>query len=66
MWALVLMLDLLGPKKFLRFLAGSMLIMLFFLYCFVHEAFDRPRPRPMQRAVVHMQRWPLPAPTPDR
>ena len=42
MWILVLMLDFLGPKKFLRFLAGSMLIMLFFLYCFVHEAFDQP------------------------
>jgi hypothetical protein len=63
MWTLVLLLDLLGPKKFLRFVAGSMLIMLFFLYCFVHEAFDRPKP--MQRSVVHMQRWPLPAPTPD-
>jgi len=57
MWTLVLLLDLLGPKKFLRFVAGTMLIMLFFLYCFVHEAFDRPKP---------MQRWPLPAPTPNR
>jgi hypothetical protein len=64
MWTLVLMLDLLGPKKFLRLLAGSMLIMLFFLYCFVHEAFDHPRP--MQRTVAHMQRWPLPAPIQDR
>jgi hypothetical protein len=44
MWVLVLLLDLMGPKKFLRFLAGTMLIMLFFLYCFVHEGFDQPRP----------------------
>jgi hypothetical protein len=63
MWISVLLLDLLGPKKFLRFVAGTMLIMLFFLYCFVHEAFDRPRP--MQRRVVHMQSWPLPTSTPD-
>lgn len=46
MWVLVLLLDLMGPKKFLRFLAGTMLIMLFFLYCFVHDAFDYPRPTP--------------------
>lgn len=65
MWTLVLMLDLLGPKKFLRFLAGSMLIMLFFLYCFVHDGFDRPRPIQRNGPVVHIQRWPLPAPTPD-
>ena len=63
MWILVVLLDLLGPKKFLRFLAGTTLIMLFFLYCFVHEGFDQPRP--MQRTVVHMQRWLLPAPTPE-
>jgi hypothetical protein len=44
MWILVLLLDLLGRKNFLRFLAGWALIMLFFLYCFVHEAFDQPRP----------------------
>jgi hypothetical protein len=49
MWVLVLRLDLMGPKKFLRFLAGTILIMLFFLYCFVHDAFDHPRstPRPI-------------------
>ncbi|MGA2602020.1 MAG: hypothetical protein ABSH09_34070 [Bryobacteraceae bacterium] len=41
MWILVLLLDLLGRKKFLRFLAGWALIMLFFLYCFVYEAFDQ-------------------------
>ena len=46
MWILVLLLDLLGRKNFLRFLAGWALIMLFFLYCFVHEAFDQPRPNP--------------------
>ena len=43
MWILVLLLDLLGRKNFLRFLAGWVAIMLFFLYCFVHEAFDQPR-----------------------
>ena len=46
MWVLVLLLDLTGPKKFLRYLAGTMLIMLFFLYCFVYDAFDHPRPTP--------------------
>ncbi len=44
MWVLVLLLNLLGRKNFLRFLAGWMLIMVFFLYCFVHDAFDQPRP----------------------
>ena len=44
MWILVFMLDFLGRKNFLRFLAGWVMIMLFFLYCFVHEAFDQPRP----------------------
>jgi hypothetical protein len=44
MWILVLLLDLLGRKNFLRVLAGWVVIMLFFLYCFVHEAFDQPRP----------------------
>jgi hypothetical protein len=44
MWILVLLLDLLGRKNFLRFLACWMLIMAFFLYCFVHDAFDQPRP----------------------
>ena len=37
MWVLVLLLNLLGRKNFLRFLAGWMLIMAFFLYCFVHK-----------------------------
>ena len=46
MWVLVLLLDLMGPKKFLRFLAGTMLIMLFFLYCFVHDGFDHPEANP--------------------
>jgi hypothetical protein len=54
MWILVLLLDLLGRKNFLRFLAGWVLIMLFFLYCFVHEAFDQPRPT--QGAMIpHVQ-----------
>jgi hypothetical protein len=44
MWVLVLLLDLMGPKKFVRFLAGWVVITLFFLYCFVHDAFDHPRP----------------------
>ncbi len=44
MWILVFLLDFLGRKNFLRFLAGWVLIMLFFLYCFVYEAFDRPQP----------------------
>ena len=38
-------LNLLGPKRFLRYFAGLVLIMLFFLYCFVHEAFDSPNSR---------------------
>ena len=46
MWVLVLLLDLMGPKKFVRFLAGWVVITLFFLYCFVHDAFDHPRPTP--------------------
>lgn len=50
MWTLVLLLDLLGRKNFLRFVAGWIIIMAFFLYCFVHEAFDQPRP--MQTVVV--------------
>ena len=62
MWTLIFLLNLLGRKNFLRFLAGWMLIMLFFLYCFVHEAFDQPTPPMPTRAVVHIQRWPLPAP----
>ena len=44
MWILVFLLDFLGQKNFLRFLAGLVLIMLLFLYCFVHEAFDQPQP----------------------
>jgi hypothetical protein len=42
MWILVFLFDFLGRKNFLRFLAGWVMIMLFFLYCFVHEAFDQP------------------------
>ena len=45
MWSFALfMLTLLGRKNFFRYLAGWSLIMLFFLYCFVHDAFDQPRP----------------------
>jgi hypothetical protein len=58
MWILVLLLELLGRKNFLRFLACWMLIMAFFLYCFVHDAFDQPRP--MQRvAAPHIERRPV-------
>jgi hypothetical protein len=54
MWILVFLLDFLGRKNFLRFLAGWVLIMFFFLYCFVHEAFDQPRPT--QGAMIpHLQ-----------
>jgi hypothetical protein len=35
MWILVLLLDLLGRKNFLRFVAAWMLIMAFFLYCLI-------------------------------
>jgi hypothetical protein len=61
MWVLLLLVEFLGPKKFLRFVVGSTLVTLFLLYCFVHEAFDQPTPMP-SRTVVHIQRWPLPAP----
>jgi hypothetical protein len=67
MWILVLLLNLLGRKNFLRFLAGWTLIMAFFLYCFVHEAFDQPRPT--QRVVLpQIERRPVkpvPAYTPE-
>ncbi len=57
MWILVLLLDLLGRKNFLRFLAGWVLIMLFFLYCFVHDAFDQPKVT--QRAMIPQMQRPL-------
>ena len=53
MWILVLLLNLLGRKNFLRFLAGWMLIMAFFLYCFVHEAFDQPWPTQTRSRAAH-------------
>ena len=62
MWILLMLLELVGPKKFLRFLVGSALVTLFFLNSFVHEAFDQPTPPMPTRTVVHIQRWPLPAP----
>jgi hypothetical protein len=55
MWVLVLLLNLLGRKNFLRFLAGWMLIMVFFLYCFVHDAFERP-PLTPRVVVPHIER----------
>jgi hypothetical protein len=57
MWALVLLVNLLGRKNFVRFLAGWALIMAFFLYCFVHEAFDQPtRTRHVVVVVPRMER----------
>ena len=64
MWILVLLLDLLGRKNFLRFLAGWALIMLFFLYCFVHERFDQPGPT--QRAMVRPASNPARVSIPER
>ena len=58
MWILVLLLDLLGRKNFLRFLACWMLIMAFFLYCFVHDAFDQPR-QTQRVAAPHTERRPV-------
>jgi hypothetical protein len=58
MWILVLLLDLLGRKNFLRFLACWMLIMAFFLYCFVHDAFDQPGST-QRVAVPHIERRPV-------
>ena len=59
MWVFVLLLNLLGRKNFMRFLGVWMLIMMFFLYCFVHDAFDQP----MQRLVAQqMQRRPVKPP----
>ena len=60
MWVFVLLLNLLGRKNFMRFLGAWMLIMMFFLYCFVHDAFNQPM-RPMM--VQQMQRRPV-NPTP--
>jgi hypothetical protein len=68
MWILVLLLNLLGRKNFLRFLAGWMLMMAFFLYCFVHDAFDQPRPT-QRVGAPHTERrslQPVVASTPER
>ncbi|HTW64445.1 MAG TPA: hypothetical protein VME17_07515 [Bryobacteraceae bacterium] len=64
MWILVFLLNFLGRKNFLRVVAGWAFIMLFFLYCFVHEAFDQPRS--LHRLVVpHVYRPPMnPGPAP--
>jgi sterol desaturase/sphingolipid hydroxylase (fatty acid hydroxylase superfamily) len=59
MWVFVFLLNFLGRKNFMRFLGVWMLIMMFFLYCFVHDAFDQPR-RPMM--VQQMQRRPVKPP----
>ena len=50
MWTFGLfLLNLLGQKNFLRFIAGSSLITLFLLYCLFHDGFDQPQPA--QRAM---------------
>ena len=56
MWVFVLLLNLLGRKNFMRFLGAWMLIMMFFLYCFVHDAFDQPR---QGLVAPQMQRRPV-------
>jgi hypothetical protein len=61
MWILVLLLNLLGRKNFLRFLTGWALIMLFFLYCLVHEGFDQPGQRAMIPRVQPSAVKPVPA-----
>ena len=55
MWIWLLLLNLMGRKSFLRFFAAWMLIMAFFLYCFVHEAFDQPMPS-QRTAASHVER----------
>ena len=66
MWALLLF-NLVGRKNCFKFLAGWVLIMAFFLYCFVHDAFDQPIQK--RRAVVpRMERRfvrPVPASIPE-
>jgi hypothetical protein len=63
MWILVFLLNLLGRKNFFRFFAAWTVVMLFFLYCFVHEAFDQPSAG--QRLVVpHVYRPVSAGPTP--
>ena len=66
MWVFVLLLNSVGRKNFTRFLGAWMLIMMFFLYCFVHDAFDQPvRPmmvHQMQRRTVN----PTPVSAPER
>ena len=66
MWIWLLLLNLLGRRNFLRFLGGWMLIMLFFLYCFVHEAFDQPisAQRTPARHMERRERRPTPSSAP--
>ena len=56
MWVFVLLLNLLGRKNFLRFLAAWALIVLFFIYCLVHDAFDHPFQMVVPRAPQMAQR----------
>jgi len=58
MWIFVFLLNLLARRNFVRLLAAWTLIMAFFLYCFVHEAFDQP----MSQNLVLMHRITASAP----
>ena len=64
MWALVL-LNLLEPKNFCDSALVWMLIMAFFLCCFVHEAFDQPKS--LQHSIISQpgRRFVSPRPRPS-
>jgi hypothetical protein len=66
MWVFVLLLNLLGRKNFLRFLGAWMLIMMFFLYCFVHDAFDQPMRPMMVQQIQRRPGNPTPVSAPER
>jgi hypothetical protein len=66
MWVFVLLLNLLGRKNFMRFLGAWMLIMMFFLYCFVHDAFDQPMRPMMIQQMQHRPVKPTPVSAPQR
>jgi hypothetical protein len=65
MWVFIFLLDLLGRKNFLRFLAGWTLIMLFFIYCLVHNAFDHPFQMVVPR-TIHRPVNAMPVTAPER
>ena len=66
MWVFVLLLNLLGQKNFMRFLGAWMLIMMFFLYCFVHDAFDQPMRPMMVQQIQRRPGNPTPVSAPER